>query len=764
MNADLPSAFPTAAFPTATFLTALLHTSLLVGAGWLFLLIQRKASAARRSLTCRLTMAAALILTTFQVIAAIPFPALSATPSTPAAAASLPQGSGLITGSILTNPAALEPGKNPSSAVPEIARKAGIPHQLNLPATATLTLVTLWLVGALAVLMLWAASLHHRHRLLIGSKPAGDIFQSLPDRAGIPGWALVNDVRLLPGSFTPCVWGIRKTTLALPASATAWPPGKLRLVLAHECAHLLRRDPLWQMIARFFLAIFWFHPLAWNLARRARAADEQAADDRVLTTTTDAPSYAALLVECARQFPLPRTTHATITAMANSASLTNRVEAILSPATDRRTASPRSFLTPAAFLLAIASAVVSQAPAIATAATSSPLPETLTDRNAAGKDNTAPPPEPAPALQPPDNYEPSKLFDPPISPTPESSAKTAPADQTSPADPSIANEGKIAEGSEKTEQITEQEQETASPEPRKPFNWQPVKIGGVEYLSIGQLKDFYHFKNLSEEEAGNWVLRSNNTVVKLKAGSSDLFVNNVKFKLRHPAPASEERPMISRHDLGYILDPAIRPGSLKGYDRVTTVIIDAGHGGMDSGAMGLRGKESTYTLDTALRLQRRLEEAGLKTILTRPDDSFLPLYERAALAAEQADAIFITLHFGHGAPGEKGIQTYYPDAADTEKSDAPEDAERLAYHGVSLGLATAVHANLLYKLRCQDRGIRSARYKLITSRPGTPSIMFEGGNLAHPEEAILIDTEAYRQSLAEAIAGGIHNYIRSRAQ
>ena len=128
------------------------------------------------------------------------------------------------------------------------------------------------MTGAAFVLTAWLSSLAARLTLLRHSENAAGV-PWLQIASEVKGWPLVHQVRLVPQEITPCVWGVRKTVLALPASAACWPAAKLKMVLAHECAHLLRRDPLWQILSRFFLALLWFHPLAWELARRSRAAD-----------------------------------------------------------------------------------------------------------------------------------------------------------------------------------------------------------------------------------------------------------------------------------------------------------------------------------------------------------------------------------------------------------------------------------------------------------------------------------------------------------
>ena len=518
--------------------------------------------------------------------------------------------------------------------------------------------------------------------------------------------------------------------LALPASAPTWPAEKLNLILAHECAHLQRRDPLWQIIARFFLASLWFHPLAWNLARLSRAADEQAADDTVLNSGTDAPAYAGLLVECARQFSLPPALQATASAMASPTTLTRRVEAVLNSATDRQ---PAGAAPMAACSLAIS--------LLTAAACLAGLPIEITPPPPPAPIKSEPTPDPAALPAVPSSEEPSKLFDPPIPPS------TVP--QRIAADPALADPAPA-----------ETAPETPDP-PKDPFEWKPVSLNGFDYLPASQIKAFYKFPRLTMEESGTFFLRSNTMVIKGAIGSPELFINNVKFFLKLPVQPSDDGPLISRQDLASLFDPIIRPTYIKGFENLNTVVIDPGHGGNDPGGKGPQGKESDYALDAALRLQTQLKRSGFRVILTRHDDTFLSLNERTAIAASVPNAVFISLHFNTGLANQQGIQTYYP-----QRTPAPPgpvvDETHEAYYAACVGLATAVHANSLYKLRNTDGGVRSAEFTILTGQRKTPAILVEGGYLSNPDEAERIGSEIYRQTLAEAIAGGVRNYIKAR--
>lgn len=721
-------------------LTLLLQSSLLVAGAWILISLPQKPSAARISTACRITMAAALALFGITLGQA----ALSLTPAHGAGRipASWPQGHG-TTENVLLNPLVI----NSAAALPPSPAVAPRPDSpssgpLRLAAGPARWLGAAWLTGAALVVMAWISSLVARWALRHRSQHAAGA-PWLQRAHEVEGWPLIDEVRVIPQEITPCVWGVWKTVLILPASAESWPATKLKLVLAHECAHLLRRDPLWQMVSQCFLAAFWFHPCAWLLVRRSRAADEQTADDTVLRTEGDGPAYASLLVECARQFSLPPALQTAASAMANRTTLTRRVEAVLDPAADRRTAGAGHLAGWAVILSLMTAAVCLAGPQIEAGPTASEKQEAASD-----------PLTPAPI---PDSQAPSPLFEPPIDPS--TPRPPGPSKEAPPA-------GRPEEAEAPAPETTDTSPTESAPEttPATPsFNWEPVSRNGLDYLPASQIKAFYKFPRFTKEESGLFVLRSNTMVIKGTTGSNEMFINNVKFLLKHPALSSDGGPLISRHDLSLFLDPIIRPTYIKGPGQVTTVVIDPGHGGNDSGAIGPQGKESAYTLDTAQRLREKLVNAGFKVLLTREDDRFLPLQERADFAAAQPEAILISLHFHSGPSSQQGIQTFFPE----ENPDASGQAENSATSGhfsACVALAAAVHANCLYKLRSTDGGIRAAKFSMISGQTNTPAILIDGGYLSHPEEAGKIATEAYRQTLAEAIAGGVQNYIRARSK
>jgi len=139
----------------------------------------------------------------------------------------------------------------------------------------------------------------------------------------------------------PMTWGARHPVLVVPTESDAWTVDLRRAVAAHELAHVARNDYAMQLMALVACAVYWFHPLAWMIARRMRLAAEKACDDQVLMLGTSGEEYAAHLIGIARSARSLRLSGAVAIGMARASTLEGRIMAVLDSTRLRGAPTPR---------------------------------------------------------------------------------------------------------------------------------------------------------------------------------------------------------------------------------------------------------------------------------------------------------------------------------------------------------------------------------------------------------------------------------------
>ena len=175
------------------------------------------------------------------------------------------------------------------------------------------------------------------------------------------------------------------------------------------------------------------------------------------------------------------------------------------------------------------------------------------------------------------------------------------------------------------------------------------------------------------------------------------------------------------------------------------VIIDPGHGGKDSGAIGIGGvQEKNVILPIGKRIAEVLERNGIQVIMTRDSDYFVTLPGRVTMAQQANADVFVSVHAnsaGESRPEVSGLETYYYDSG--------------------LTLARVVHSKILQSLNIRDRNVRKARFYVLRKN-SMPAILVETGYLTGRDDVAKLRTSAYQNQMADAIAQGILQYLKSR--
>lgn len=171
-----------------------------------------------------------------------------------------------------------------------------------------------------------------------------------------------------------------------------------------------------------------------------------------------------------------------------------------------------------------------------------------------------------------------------------------------------------------------------------------------------------------------------------------------------------------------------------------TVVIDAGHGGRDSGAFTKERRnrllEKDLTLDVARRVEGKLSEAGFRTVMTRTRDCYVPLDERARISNAHHKSVFVSIHFN--------------------------DTRRRSVHGAEVyhnekgtwRLAARIERSLASLPGGLNRGVKTACYRVLRKSNG-PALLVECGFLSNSTEAKHCASAAWREQTADRIAQAI---------
>ncbi|HEY1122089.1 MAG TPA: N-acetylmuramoyl-L-alanine amidase [Haloferula sp.] len=330
----------------------------------------------------------------------------------------------------------------------------------------------------------------------------------------------------------------------------------------------------------------------------------------------------------------------------------------------------------------------------------------------------------------------------------------------------------------------------AAPLARAQAQWETKEINGRDYICVDGMKKFYGFDSI--KRSGNQVLldkvvmtknaktgqpEKQGVLMKLGIGSQECLMNGVKFVFSYKVEENGGRVWMSRIDLTKLVDPVLRPNYIPDAGNFKTVIIDAGHGGKDPGATNGLGTEADYNLDVANRLKKMLSDpkVGYKVVMTRESDRYLTLQERVQIANRvNENAIFISIHHNSGGGAARGIETFTLSpigVAHYGRGLNSSDFQMRtgnSHDSGNVALATAIHGSMLTLLKdpasgksyTLDRGIKRARFSVLTGVKH-PAILAECGFMTHSYEARLIANEAYRNTVAKAIASAVVKYSKA---
>ena len=171
------------------------------------------------------------------------------------------------------------------------------------------------------------------------------------------------------------------------------------------------------------------------------------------------------------------------------------------------------------------------------------------------------------------------------------------------------------------------------------------------------------------------------------------------------------------------------------------VVLDAGHGGTDTGAIGGGINEKDITLDVAKRVEKLLKQKGYEVKMTRVDDTFVSLQKRVEISEAYTPDIFVSIHVNSSVKPEiTGVETHY-------------------YHQESMLLAQTVHSSFASAVHSPNRGLFKSKFYVI-NHTTSPAILVEIGFISNSDERTALTGESRKQATAKSIADGIQEYFK----
>jgi len=296
--------------------------------------------------------------------------------------------------------------------------------------------------------------------------------------------------------------------------------------------------------------------------------------------------------------------------------------------------------------------------------------------------------------------------------------------------------------------------------------WQVIKINGHDYLSVDNISKFY---GLPAEVVPSGAKVQTDTAdhpLEFVSGSREAIINGARSWLCFPVIEQDGKSLVSRTDVAKTIEPLIRPHRVPNVGKIQTVVLDAGHGGHDKGQVSRYGAEKDFALDVARKLRPILQAKGLRVIMTREGDYFVPLEVRAQIANSAHNAIFVSIHFNatNDDPNATGFEIFsFTPRGAPSTSDGAVTASSVntqpgsSVDAQSLALSACIYHSVLGQLREYDRGIKRARFAVLRLTK-VPAVLIEGGFLTDGGESKLISNKDWRAKLAGAIGIGIENY------
>ncbi len=313
------------------------------------------------------------------------------------------------------------------------------------------------------------------------------------------------------------------------------------------------------------------------------------------------------------------------------------------------------------------------------------------------------------------------------------------------------------------------------------FKTPPLHIAGIQGIKIAQNKKD-KVRIVLTDKAPIF------TKAFIREGSLFIKVNHKQAPIKRAKKESKKREIKKAKPSPIMIESKPLPKNSQNiYASSKTIVIDAGHGGHDSGAVGYkRYKEKKAVLKVSLLLKKFLESQGYHVYMTRANDRFINLKKRTHLANQKNADLFISIHANAAPKGKylslKGIETFFLSPAKTAKAKRIAAKENSAVSAMSNKskdtllsflnrnkiiqsnkLAIDIQSGMLSSTRkkykgVKDGGVREAPFWVLVGAQ-MPAVLIELGYITNPKEAERLFNPFYQKALAKGIFHGINNYF-----
>jgi len=320
-------------------------------------------------------------------------------------------------------------------------------------------------------------------------------------------------------------------------------------------------------------------------------------------------------------------------------------------------------------------------------------------------------------------------------------------------------------------------------------------LNGLTYISLSGLCESRSVDMDYNAFSKAYILSSGDHKVSLKVGDNLVLVDDKPQFLSQSVKLYQDLPVVPLQFKDQVFDVVFKVGAPKAAAsicllNVKKVVVDAGHGGYDPGAIGRTTglREKAVNLDIAKRLKRLLEGQGVQVVMTRSSDTFISLQRRVDIANRSGADLFLSVHSNANRTRSlNGFEIYYisPKANDSKRaiSAAVNTPLNLGseYFGSRSTTLKAILWDMIYNnsrsesvllARSICRTIKDSEAKVLGIKGANfyvlkgvtmPALLIEIGFLSNPEEERRLRSGYYRQKIAECIVDGVNGYSRNLA-